>query len=137
MCQVGPVNGRLEPFGEVARRPPLPFSSQIALSPKSSNRSRSPSDPRMPPGPINARSPLMFPRTKSVRVVMTSSPSRLHTHDERTHGRGQLEANSLPGLPVAPPRLYLARPPAAFGRVEFRTGVVLAGCERDEMQCDR
>src|SRR5262245_60436282 len=68
MCQVGPVNGRLKPVGEVASRPPLPSSSQIALSPKLSNRNRSPNDPRRPPALV--KSPLKFPRPPSVRVVM-------------------------------------------------------------------
>src|SRR5262249_223823 len=76
MCQVGPVNGRLTPFVP-ARRPPLPSSSQIALSPKLSNRNRSPSDPEDP----GLLSELKFPRIRSVRVVMAFL-SQLFTHDE-------------------------------------------------------
>src|SRR5262245_57820874 len=78
-CQVGPVNGRLKPAGEVARRPPLPFSSQIALPPESLNRSRSPTDPNKL-GPPDRKSPLKFPRRKSGMVVMASPPLRSNTH---------------------------------------------------------
>src|SRR5262245_27056826 len=78
MCQVGPVNGRLIPFGEVASRPPAPFSSQIALFLKLSNRNRSPIDPSSRPPPT-VKSPLKFPRLKSATVVMTHLPCAL-TH---------------------------------------------------------
>src|SRR5215469_16076588 len=85
MCQVGPMKGRLKPFGEVARRFPLPSSSQIALSPESLNRRRSPRDPIRPPARF-VKSPLKFPRLKSVIVVMASPPPRLHAHQRVFHG---------------------------------------------------
>src|SRR5262245_42536178 len=77
MCQVGPVNARLTPFGAAASRPPLPSSSQIALFPKLSNRNRSPTEPKTLPGGSTGKSPLKFPRKRSVIVVMTAPPSAL------------------------------------------------------------
>src|SRR5262245_9933263 len=79
-CQVGPVNGRLIPSGAVPIRPPVPVSSQIALSPKLSNRNRSPPAPKRL-APIIGRSPLKFPRLASGKVVM-ASPLQPLSHDE-------------------------------------------------------